>query len=286
MTDSLMAGRTVVITGGTGGIGAATALALAAMGAHLAVTGRDAARGRQLAEAIRTKTGAQVDLFLADLSDLSDVRRLGRDLLAQLPSVDVLVNNVGGYWRTRHVTADGLERTFVVNHLAAFLLTGLLLPRLAERTHARVVNVASHAHAQGKVDFEDLLGERHYSGARAYNQAKLATVLHTYELARRLGSTSVTVNALHPGVVRTRFGAEDPARAQRLLVPALKPLMKSPEDGALTSVRLASDPALARTSGRYFTPRGERPSSPLSNDRRLAGRLWDVSAELTRPTTP
>ena len=179
-----MVGRTVLVTGGTGGIGRATALGLAGMGANVAITGRDATRAEDAASEIRAATGAQVDVFLADHSSQADVRRLADEMLQRLTRVDVLVNNVGGYWNTRHVTVDGLERTFAVNHLAAFLLTDLLLALLQQSDRARVVTVASHAHAQGRIDFDDLQGEHAYSGARAYNQSKLASVLFSYELAQ------------------------------------------------------------------------------------------------------
>ena len=205
-----MAGRTVLVTGGTGGIGRATALGLATMGAHVAITGRDRARTEDAARAIRA-AGGQVHAFVADLSSQVEVRRLADEVLQRLARIDVLVNNVGGYWNTRHITADGIERTFAVNHLAPFLLSSLLLDRLQQSAPARVVTVASNAQALGEIDFDDLQGERVYSGARAYNQSKLANVLFTYELARRLRGTSVTANVLHPGLVRTSFGAEDPA---------------------------------------------------------------------------
>src|SRR3954465_10455221 len=207
----LMAGRTVLVTGATAGIGKATALGLATMGAHLAITGRDLERTETAAREIRTTSGGQVDVFVADLSGHSEVRRLADEVLQHLPRIHALVNNVGGYWNTRHLTADGLERTFALNHLAPFLLTNLLLDRLKDSGPARVVTVASNAHKQGRIDFDDLQGERSYSGARAYNQSKLANVLFTYELARRLAAgpgNAVTANALHPGVVNTAFGAE------------------------------------------------------------------------------
>ncbi len=182
-----MAGRTVLVTGGTGGIGKATALGLAAMGARVAITGRDPARTLAAARDIEGAHGGEVLTFVADLSSQSEVRRLAAEVRDALPRIDVLVNNVGGYWNTRRVTVDGLEHTFAVNHLAPFLLTGLLAERLKQSAPARVVTVASHAHAQGRIDFDDLQGERSYSGARAYNQSKLANVLFTYELARRWG---------------------------------------------------------------------------------------------------
>jgi NAD(P)-dependent dehydrogenase (short-subunit alcohol dehydrogenase family) len=275
-----MLGRTVVVTGGTGGIGRATAMGLARMGANVAITGRNAARGEAAAREIREATGAQVDVLVADLSSQSEVRRLAAEALERLPRIDVLVNNVGGYWDSRHVTADGLERTFAVNHLAPFLLTNLLLERLGESASARVVTVASHAHAQGRIDFDDLQAERAYSGARAYNQSKLANVLISYELARRLRGSGVTANALHPGVVSTAFGAEDPGHTQRLLVPLLRPFMKSPARGAATSIHLASAPELEGVTGRYFANSAPKRSASRSYDDALAGRLWRLSADL------
>ena len=189
-----------------------------------------------------------------------------------------------GYWNTRHVTADGLERTFALNHLAPFLLTNLLLDRLMRSASARVVTVSSNAHAMGRMDFDDLQGERSYSGARAYNQSKLANLLFTYELAKKLQGTSVTVNALHPGVVRTAFGAEDPASVQRFLVPFVRPFMKSPTQGAATSIHLASAPDLEQVTGRYFADSKEKRSAEGSYDQAAGARLWQVSADLVHLT--
>ena len=275
-----MDGRTVLITGGSGGIGKATALGLATMGADLAITGRDRERTENAAREIRAVTGGHVDVLIADLSSQSEVRRLAADVLQRLPRLDVLINNVGGYWNTRHVTPDGLEHTFALNHLAPFLLTNLLLDRLRESAPARVVTVSSNAQAMGQIDFDDLQGERSYSGARAYNQSKLANVLFTYELARKLQGTSVTANALHPGVVRTSFGAEDPRRIQRVLIPFLMPFMKTPARGAATSIHLASDPDLEEVSGRFFASSHAKTSSKRSYDEVVAARLWQVSADL------
>lgn len=275
-----MAGRTVLVTGGTAGIGRATAVGLATMGAHLAICGRDRGRAEGAAGEIRAAGGGQVEVFVADLSCQSEVRQLADEVLKRLSRIDVLVNNVGGYWNTRHVTADGLERTFALNHLAPFLLTNLLLDRLQHSAPARVVTVASNAHGQRRIDFDDLQGERSYSGARAYNQSKLANVLFTYELARRLQATLVTANALHPGVVRTSFGAEDPAGVQRLLVPFLRPFMKAPAQGAATSSHLASAPDLEQVTGRYFVNSKSKRSSERSYDEAAVARLWQVSAAL------
>jgi NAD(P)-dependent dehydrogenase (short-subunit alcohol dehydrogenase family) len=282
MTQTLkrsMSGRVVLITGGTGGIGKATAVGLAIMGARVAITGRDAERTDEAAREICAAGGGQVDAFVADLSSQVEVRRLAEEVLRRLPRLDVLVNNVGGYWNTRHVTADKLERTLAVNHLAPFLLTNLLLDRLKESAPARVVTVASNAQALGRIDFGDLQGERTYSGARAYNQSKLANVLFSYELARRLAGSAVTANALHPGVVRTSFGGEDPSGVQRLLVPFLRPFMKSPARGAATSIHVASAPELAQVSGGYFANSRARRSSARSYDESSAARLWQVSAD-------
>ena len=275
-----MAGRTVLVTGGSGGIGKATALGLAGMGARVAIVGRDAERTESVAREARAAGAQQVDVFVADLSSQLEVRRLADEVLHHLPRIDVLLNNVGGYWQSRHVTVDGLERTFALNHLALFLLTNLLLDRLQESAPARVVTIASHAHVMGRLDFDDLQGERSYSGARAYNQSKLANVLFTYELARRLEGTSVTANALHPGVVSTAFGAEDPGVVQRLVVPFVRPFMKTAREGAATSIYLASAPGLDRVTGAYFANGKAKRSSKRSYDLVTARRLWEVSATL------
>jgi NAD(P)-dependent dehydrogenase (short-subunit alcohol dehydrogenase family) len=276
-----MTGRTVLVTGGTGGIGKATAAGLAALGARVAITGRDRRRAEQAAADIRAAGGPEVDVFVADMSSQAEVRRLAFEVLDGLPRLDVLVNNVGGFWNTRHVTADGLERTFALNHLAPFLLTTLLLDRLKQNAPARVVTVSSRAQATGRIDFADLQGERAYSGQRAYNQSKLANVLFTYELARRLDGSGVTANVLHPGVVRTAIGTEDPGTLQRLLVPLARLFTKSPEQGAATSIHLASAPELEQVSGRYFADSRPKRSSSRSYDDAVAARLWDVSCALT-----
>jgi retinol dehydrogenase 14 len=281
-----MTGKTVLVTGGTSGIGKATALGLAAMGAQVVITGRDRGRTEESAGEIRAAGGGQVDVFVGDLSSQSEVRQLAAEVLQRCPHLDVLINNVGGYWNTRHVTADGLERTFALNHLAPFLLTNLLLDRLCQSAPSRVVTVSSNAQALGRIDFDDLQGAHSYSGSRAYDQSKLANVLFTYELARRLhrrfrpGQAVVTANALHPGVVNTSFGAEDPASVQRVFVPFLRPLMKTPTQGAATSIHLASAPELSHVTGQYFANSKSKKSSQRSYDEAAAARLWQVSADL------
>jgi len=276
-----MAGKTVLITGGTGGIGRATAVGLAALGARVAVSGRDHTRARAAAADIRAASGnPAVDAFAADLSAQAEVRRLAGEVLAAYPRLDVLVNNVGGFWATRRVTADGLEHTFAVNHLAGFLLTNLLLDRLKASAPARVVTVSSGAQAKGKIDFDDLQGVHGYSGPKAYSQSKLANVMFTYELARRLEGTGVTATVLHPGVVRTAFGAEDPAPFAKILTPLARPFMKTPQDGAVTSVFLASSPKVEGVTGTYFANGKPKTSSKASYDTAAAARLWKVSADL------
>lgn len=275
-----IAGKTVLITGGTGGIGMATALGLAVMGARVGITGRNADRAQLAAEEIRAVALAPVDVFVADLSSQAEVRRLAAEALQTFDRLDVLVNNVGGFWNTRRVSADGFEYIFALNHLAPFLLTNLLLDRLKEDSPARVVTVSSGAQAMGRMDFEDLQAERSYSGQRAYNQSKLANVLFTYALAASLSGTGVTANALHPGVVATAFGAEDPGRLQKAMMPLARRWMKTPEQGAQTSIQLASAPELEHVSGQYFANSKPKKTSKRSDSQADADRLWQLSAAL------
>jgi retinol dehydrogenase 14 len=278
MTNT-MSGKTVLITGGTGGIGKAAAVGLASMGARVGITGRDQARAELAAAAIAKESrNPSVDVFVADMSSQAEVRRLAHDILAAYPRLDVLLNNVGGFWAHRHETADGLEHTFALNHLAPFLLTNLLLDRLIASAPARVVTVSSGAQSMGRIDFEDLMGELKYSGSRAYNQSKLANVMFTYELAKRLEGTGVTSTALHPGLTSTAFSAEDPALSW--LVTILRPFMKSPKRGAETPVYLSSSPDAEGLTGKYFANRKAKESNKSSYDTAITARLWQVSADL------
>lgn len=281
MVAPSMTGKTVLITGGTGGIGRAVAIGLASMGAHVGITGRDRARAERAACDIADASGSRaVDVFVADLSSQAEVRRMAGEVLASYPQLDVLVNNVGGFWAHRHVTADGLEHTFALNHLAPFLLTGLLLERLMASAPARIVTVSSGAQSMGKIDFDDLMGEQDYSGQRAYNQSKLANVMFTYELARRIEGSGVTANALHPGMTNTAFSAEDPARAMAPIVAALRPFMRSPKKAADTAVHLASSREVQGVTGRFFANRKPRTSNKSSYDGAATARLWRVSTDL------
>jgi NAD(P)-dependent dehydrogenase (short-subunit alcohol dehydrogenase family) len=315
-TPGPMAGKTVLVTGGTGGIGRATAVGLAALGARVGITGRDAARTATAAAAIaaeastasartasaaaagsrasasaatgatRASASATVDAFPADMSSQAEVRRLAAAVLDAYPRLDVLVNNVGGFWATRHATADQLEHTYAVNVLAPFLLTDLLLDRLIASAPARIVTVSSGAQRMGRIDFDDLQGERNYSGQAAYNQSKLADILFTFELARRLKGTGVTANTLHPGLVRTAFAAEDSSPAWKIMIPLLKPFMKSPARGAETSIYLASSPEVEGVSGVYFSGRKPATVNPIARDPSVASRLWAVNSELVGLTHP
>jgi retinol dehydrogenase 14 len=281
-TTAPMGGKIVLVTGGTGGIGRATATGLSAMGARVGIVGRDRRRAETVAAEIAASSGGPaVDAFAADLSSQGEVRRLAQEVLDAYPRLDVLINNVGGSWAHRHVTADGVEHTFAVNHLAGFLLTDLVLDRLRATAPARIVTVSSGAHAGGRIDFDDLQGERGYSGPKAYNQSKLANIMFTHELARRLHGTGVTAAVLHPGVVRTAFGAEDPPPLFKALLPVLKPFMKGPAKGAETSIYLASSTDVEGVSGAYFANRRPKSSSKASHDAAAAARLWRVSEQLT-----
>jgi retinol dehydrogenase 14 len=276
-----MSEKVCLITGATSGIGKATAMGLASMGASIVMVGRDRGRGEAVMAEIKEKSGnASVDLMLADVSSQEQIRQLADEFKGAYPRLDVLINNAGVFRSKRTTTEDGIETTFAVNHLAYFLLTNLLLDVLEASAPSRIVNVASGDHSNGTIDFDDLQGEKGYKGAKAYSQSKLANVLFTYELARRLEGTGVTANCLHPGVVRTNFGS-GVSGVFGFMVRALRPLMISPEKGAETSIYLASSPEVEGLSGRYFVKKDEARSSDVTYDERLARRLWEVSAELT-----
>jgi retinol dehydrogenase-14 len=272
-------GRTVVVTGATSGIGRATALGLARLGADVALVARDEARGEAARREVAEAGEGRTSLFVADLASMAQVRRLAGDLVTTLDRIDVLVNNAGAIHAGRKATADGLEMTFAVNHLAPFLLTNLLLPTLVASAPARVVTVASDAHRVGPLDFGDLQAERGYSAMTVYGRSKLCNVLFASELARRLAGTGVTSNSLHPGVVATGFGRNDSGWLSSA-VTFFAPLLLSPTKGARTSLHLATSASVEGVTGRYF--RDSRPARPsrAALDQVAARRLWDVSAGL------
>jgi retinol dehydrogenase 14 len=277
-----MGGKVCLITGATSGIGKATAMGLASMGASVVMVGRERGRGEAALAEVREKSAnASVDLMLADVSSQGEIHRLADKFKETYPRLDVLINNAGLFRSERITTADGLETTFAVNHLAYFLLTNLLLDMLEASSPSRIVNVASGDHKSGAIDLDDLQQEKGYKGAKAYSQSKLANVLFTYELSRRLEGTGVVANCLHPGAgIRTNFGS-GVSGVFGFTVRAMRPLMKSPDKGAETSVYLASSPEVEGLSGRYFVKKAEARSSDVSHDQRIARRLWEVSAELT-----
>ena len=280
-----MEGKTVVVTGGNSGIGFETAAALAAMGARVLVTARNADKGRAAVAAIthRLQGVVSVQLVVFDLADLASVRQGAAEILEQAPRLDVLVNNAGLVLTERAETVDGFEATLATNHLGPFLLTNLLLDRMVASAPARVVNVASNAHASARngIPFDDLQSAHRYRGMRVYGESKLANILFTSELSRRLEDTGVTANSLHPGTVRTGYGGDGDARG--LLGFGIKissPFFLSPEKGARTSVYLASSPDVEGVSGQYFVKCRPRQPRRWAQDPVAARRLWTVSEEL------
>jgi NAD(P)-dependent dehydrogenase (short-subunit alcohol dehydrogenase family) len=276
-----MQDRICLITGGTNGIGKSTAQGLARLGATVVIVGRSAQKTGQVVEEIRLATGNQnVDSLLADLSSQQEVRRLAGDFKRKYPQLHVLLNNAGGTFMTRQLSVDGIEMTFALNHLAYFLLTNLLLDTLEASAPARIINVSSNAHSGGKIDFDNLQGERSYSRFGPYGNSKLANILFTTELARRLEGTGVTANALHPGFTSTGFGKNNPGFLMKIMGAVVPLIARSPEKGAATSIYLASSPEVQSITGKYFVDCRVSQPAPQASDSAVARRLWDVSAEM------
>jgi NAD(P)-dependent dehydrogenase (short-subunit alcohol dehydrogenase family) len=270
----MMEGKTIVITGGTGGIGLVAAERLAGAGARLVLVGRDRRRGEAAASRIR---GAE--FLRADLALMGEVRQLARSLEA-LRRIDVLVLNAGAIFARRETTEEGLERTFALNHMHSFLLANLLLPKLKAQAPARILLVASEAHRGVGLDFDDLQSVRRYGAWPTYKRSKLCNILVARELARRLEGSGVTANALHPGFVATGFGARNPFLFSTALGIAKRMMAIDPAEGARPIVELASSVALEAKSGRYFDKGVERRPSPEAEDASTARRLWDESAQI------
>lgn len=287
MTATSLAGKTVLITGASGGIGLEAAAAFAAMGANTVITGRSRPRIDAALGAIRARTQSNaVTALCADFASQAQVRALAADFLAAHDHLDILVNNAGSVNPKRTLTADGIETTFAVNHLAPYLLTRLLLPTVVASAPARIVNVASEVHAMGTLDFDDLGFERGYRIMRAYARSKLANVLFTRELARRLAGSGVTVNAVHPGRIATgiwNHGAPAWASgiANALLVPLKRMLLRPAEEGARIIVDAAIRADLAGRTGLYLAKGRIEAPGGLGQDDALAARLWAESARLT-----
>jgi retinol dehydrogenase 14 len=280
-----MQGKTVIVTGASSGIGKATATALSQQGARIILICRCDSKGRAAMREITSVTGnPQVDLLLCDFASQRQIRRVANEILMLTDRLDVLVNNVGVIVNKRTLTEDGLEMTFAVNHLGYFLLTNLLLELLRSSDKARVVNVAADAHAWVKqFDFDNLQGEKNYSQWQVYALSKLCNILFTYELARRLQNTAVTVNCLHPGLVATNF-LENAGWKVRTLSKVVKYFLLGAEKGSSTSVYLATSPKVEGITGQYFENCKPVRTSALSYDESLAKRLWEVSEQFVNQT--
>jgi NAD(P)-dependent dehydrogenase (short-subunit alcohol dehydrogenase family) len=275
-----MKGKTIVATGATSGIGEAAVLALAGQGARIVIVARDEARGRATMQKIEAKApGLGHRLHLADLSSIAETRQVGAGITASEPRIDVLINNAGALFSNRRVTPEGVELTFALNHMSYFVLTEALRERLIASAPARIVSTSSTAHQGAKLDFNDLQSANGYGGLKVYGRSKLANILFTRELARRLAGTSVTANCLHPGVVKTRFG-ESSGGFAGLLIPFLRPFFISPEAGADTIVYLASSPDVVGMTGGYFAKRALTEPSAAARDDAAAKRLWIESEKL------
>lgn len=273
-------GRICVVTGGTSGIGEISAAALARRGADVAIVCRSAERGEATRKSIEAAAGRScVQLFQADFERLADVRRVAEELSRSLPRIDVLLNNAGVTMLARSETPDGYETTFAVNHLAPFLLTNLLMPKLLARPGARIVNVASHAHRFAWFDLDDLHSRKRYSSLRVYGGSKLANILFTNELASRIGDRDLRVWSLHPGAVATRLGANNGALA-KILLPLLSLFFKTPDQGAATSIHLCADEGIRAENGTYFADCKPVSLSGRASDAELARRLWTESERL------
>jgi NAD(P)-dependent dehydrogenase (short-subunit alcohol dehydrogenase family) len=276
-----MQGKTVLVTGANQGIGKATAIALARKGARVVIVSRNAEKGRAaLAEVQAASPQRDGELMIADLSSQVEVRRLAAEFRSHHPRLDVLVNNAGLLVPERHTTVDGIEETFAVNHLAPLLLTLELVDLLKASGPARVVTVSSEAHRGAHMHWDDLQFRTHkYRSFKAYGQSKLANILFTYELARRLEGTGVTANALHPGVIASGFGQTYPGPIS-MLIKIARPFLLTPEEGAATSVYLASSPEVEGVTGQYFSKCRPVRSNAVSYDVASQRKLWALSVEM------
>ena len=280
MTENHLEGKVCLVTGSTSGIGKVTARELARKGATVVLVSRTRAKGEETQVEIKQATGnPHVELLVADLSLLTDVRRLATEFHYTSSYLHLLVNNAGCAYPTRTLTSEGLEATLMVNYLAPFLLTELLLNTLKASAPARIVNVSSAQHANAHIEFDNLQGEKKYGNLSSYNQAKLALLLWTYELAHRLEGTGVTVNALHPGITATNF----PSGMTGVLAWGMRlstPLLLTPEKGAQTTLYLATSPEVEGVTGKYFVKSRETKSSSRSYDQAVGSRLWEVTEQL------
>jgi NAD(P)-dependent dehydrogenase (short-subunit alcohol dehydrogenase family) len=277
-----MVGKVVLITGATSGMGKATARALATYGATVVVHGRDEEKAKETVETIKEETkNPAIYYIVKDFEKLGDVRLLASEFQRQFHRLDVLVNNVGAVFSKRQESVDGVELTLQVNYLGHFLLTNLLLDMLKASAPSRIVNISSGLHERGRIDFEDLQMNRKYSGQKAYASSKLAQVLFTYELAKRLDGSAVTCNASNPGLAKTHLGY-DAGLLTSLSKRFVDIFGKSAEKAAETTIYLATSPEVERVSGKYFEEKQEAESSEMSYNTSAAQRLWDASLRLSK----
>ena len=275
-----MSGKICIVTGANAGIGKATAMKLAQMGANVVMVCRNPERGEAALAEIKQKSGNDsVDLMIADLSSMNSIRQFATDYKAKYKKLHVLINNAGVHLAKRILTVDGYECTFATNHLGYFLLTNLLLDVIKASAPARIINMSSEDHGFAKIYFDDLHFEKKFNEFRAYGQSKLANILFTYELARRLEGTGITVNCLHPGMVLTNMG-RDSEDVRRVMQEAGDSIL-TPEEGAVTSIYLATSPEVENVTGKYFDNKKAVKSSRKSYNQDSQQRLWDISEELT-----
>lgn len=276
-----MDGKICMVTGATSGIGLYTALEIAKMGASVIIIGRDQAKCEKVVKRIQNESGNNyVKYLLADLSSQAQIRAIAKDFYNHYNRLDVLVNNAGGFYLFRQLSADGIEMTFALNHLAYFLLTILLMEALRASPSARILNVSSGSHYSEHLDFNNLQLKRFYNPIQAYGRSKLANILFTYELSRRLAGTQITANALTPGMVATDIWKKVHRWLTPLIYPVIQRIALTPLEGAQTSIYLATSADVEGITGKYYVDKRPVKTSPVSYDRQAAGRLWEVSLEL------
>jgi NAD(P)-dependent dehydrogenase (short-subunit alcohol dehydrogenase family) len=275
-----MRGKKVLITGANQGLGKASAIALAKMGAELVLVCRNEEKGRAAADEAKAAGAPKVELIVGDMGSQKDIRRVARDVLAAHEKLDVLMNNAGVIIPTRHTTVDGIEETFAINHLGYFLLTTLLLDLLKKSAPARIVSVSSEAHRSATMHWDDVQFSNRYRPVEAYGQSKLCNILFTKELAKRLEGTNVTANAAHPGPIATGFG-HTYGGFGAFVATLAKPFLKTPEQGARTQIWLASASELEGVTGKYFAKCKEKTPNQAAQEPAAPARLWKLSEEMT-----
>jgi NAD(P)-dependent dehydrogenase (short-subunit alcohol dehydrogenase family) len=278
-----MKGKVCIVTGSNSGLGKETALALAQMGAAVVMVVRNKERGERAREEIVKKSGnSSVDVMVCDLSSLDSIRKFSEDFKEKYNRLDVLVNNAGAFFSKRQTTADGFEKTLMVDYLGQVLLTHELLTLLKSSAPSRIVNVSSSLHRVGSVDFEDLQNEKNYNKSRPYADAKLMLVMFTYELARRLEGIGVTVNALHPGFVATNIGENAGGLLSKITFKLMRPLQLSAKKGAETQIYLSSSDEVKGVTGKYFVKKKEVKSAPISYIQNVQKQLWDKTMDMLK----